>query len=157
MKPKKEEPAIPTSAEIAESIRKQFRTISMEHAIAADARAITDAVIADLEKQKRHVTLALLGVDVDTFNHVSADSVLVKEAVQLAVPIIKEWVAASVKEILTSTFEQKMKKSMQAAMKRAITEECMSWRSTNEAAKSIAYALAKQEENALRAELGLPT
>jgi len=158
------EPTVPlTPKEIATKMREKFIVAATEVANDAVADQVAEKIIADLNVQKREVTLKLLGLDdrwgkwdVDHCN--GRSSPITQYLAAGAEKAIKEWVNEAVAEVLTEERRLKIKNTAKAALKREV--DTIVERQTNsyylkERAEPIINALLERAAYEVRVELGL--
>jgi hypothetical protein len=157
-------PTVPlTPKEIATKMREKFIVAATEVANDAVAGQVAESIIADLNAQKREVTLKLLGLDdrwgkwdVDHCN--GRNSPITQYLAAGAEKAIKEWVNEAVVEVLTEERKRDIKSTAKAALKReidTIVEQQTKGYCMKERAETIINALLERAANEVRDELGL--
>jgi len=157
-------PIVPlTPKEIATKMREKFIVAATEVANDAVADQMAERIIADLNVQKREVTLKLLGLDdrwgkwdVDHCN--GRNSPITQYLAENAEKQIKEWVNEAVAEVLTAERKLKIKNAAKAAIQReidTIVEQQTKGYYLRERAEGIINALLERAAHEVRVELGL--
>ena len=157
-------PPTMTPKEIAEVIKAKFVTAATEVANDAHGESVAKEIVSDLNKQKRDVTLRLLGLDsrwgkaweVDHCN--GRESPITKYLAEESQETIRAWVNEAVTEVLTTEMKSKIMKDAKSALKkeveRQIRDNLGSYR-LGEQAKPIINQLFQQAADEVREELGL--
>lgn len=162
----KAEAAMPTMTpkEIAEAIKAKFVTAATEVANDAHGESVAKEIVNDLNKQKRAVTLRLLGLDsrygreweVDHCN--GRESPITKYLAEESQETIRAWVNEAVQEVLTTELKSKIMTAAKGALKKEIERQVRdntgSYR-LGEQAKPLINALFQQAADEVREELGL--
>ncbi len=160
----KEEVLQLTPKEIAERLRSRFIDAATDLVDRADATAVVQEVVKDLEKEKTAVTLRLLGItkkwgnwEVESpGNHKSLVTDLLDTE---AHAVIKSWVNQAVKEVLTEEAKTKFiadaKKAIQSSVRDDLHHRVSSW-SMRDAVKPAVNAMLQQAADEVRKELNLP-
>ena len=161
----KAEAAMPTMTpkEIAEAIKAKFVTAATEVANDAHGESVAKEIVNDLNKQKRDVTLRLLGLEncwggweVDHCN--GRESPITQYLAEQSKETIRAWVNEAVQEVLTTELKSKIMTAAKGALKKEIERQVRdntgSYR-LGEQAKPLINALFQQAADEVREELGL--
>jgi hypothetical protein len=115
----------PTMQEVAANLKQRFIATASAHANEADVEQVMAEVIKDLNAAKRAVTLKMMGLDnrwgkwaIDHCN--GRESPITQYLTAEHNELIKKWVQASIKEVLTTEFEKKLKEDIKKAFKAAL-------------------------------------
>lgn len=152
-----------TPKEIAEVIKAKFVTAATEVANDAHGESVAQEIVKDLNKQKREVTLRLLGLDsryreweVDHCN--GRESLITQYLAEQSKETIRAWVNEAVQEVLTTELKSKIMTAAKGALKKEIEQQVRnntgSYR-LGEQVKPIINALFQNAADEVREELGL--
>jgi hypothetical protein len=165
--PEVKEPTPPiapmTAAEMAAVLKGKFVQAATEVANDAHAESVVEQIIEDLNKQKRLVTLKLLGLDdkwgkweVDHCN--GRESPITKYLAQGAQKTIAQWVNEAVAEVLTTELKTKIMNDAKKAIHKEVGDIVRS--RTNEynlrrLAEPVIEGWLQQAADEVRHELGV--
>lgn len=167
--PGAEAPASPvapmTPAEMAAVLKAKFVQAVSEVANDAHAEAITEQIVNDLNKQKRQVTLRLLGLEdrwgkweVDHCN--GRESPITKYLAEGARQTIQQWINEAVAEVLTTELKTKVmqdaKKAIHAEVKDIVHNKTNTY-NLRELATPVIDEWFTLAANEVREELGIAT
>ena len=154
-----------TPKEIAEKMRVKFIEAASATANDAVADQVVESIVADLNKQKRDVTLRLLGLEnkwgdkweVDHCN--GRESQITKYLTAGATGVIKAWVNDAVKEVLTTELQTKVMRDAKSAIKKELDDLVRNTTSGyyfKQRAEPMFNDLMQKAADEVREELGLP-
>jgi hypothetical protein len=152
-----------TPAEMAAVLKGKFVQAATEVANDAHAESVVEQIIEDLNKQKRLVTLKLLGLedkwgkwDVDHCN--GRESPITNYLAQGAKQTIKQWVNEAVAEVLTTELKTKIMNDAKKAIHKEV--QSLVHNGTNEynlrkLAEPVIEGWLQQAADEVRHELGV--
>lgn len=153
-----------TPKEIAEKMRAKFIEAASATANDVVADQVVESITDDLNKQKREVTLRLLGLDnrwgkweVDHCN--GRESPITKYLTAQAANVIAAWVNDAVKEVLTTEMQAKIMRDAKGAIRKELNDlvqNATAGYHLNQRAKPFLDDLMQKAADEVREELGLP-
>jgi len=149
-----------TPKEIADKLRSKFIVAATEIANDAVADQVAESIIADLNAQKRAVTLNLLGLS-DKWGRwevESRESPITKHLAGVAQAAITQWVNEVVVEVLTEERKMKVKNAARNALKahvETMIKDTAQDYSLRQKAEAMVEAMMQKAADEVRDELGL--
>ena len=149
-----------TPKEIADKLRSKFIAAATEIANDAVADQVAESIIADLNAQKRAVTLNLLGLS-DKWGKwevENRESPITKHLAGVAQAAITQWVNEVVVEVLTEERKMKVKNAARNALKahieRMLADTTQDY-SLRQKAEAMVVAMMQKAADEVRGELDL--
>ncbi len=149
-----------TPKEIADKLRAKFIVAATTVANDAVADQVAESIIADLNAQKRAVTLSLLGLT-DKWGKweiESRDSPITKHLAEGAKTAVNQWINEAVVEVLTEERKVKIKNTVKNAIKahiEGIVKDSVHDYSIRKKAETLVETMLQRAADEVRDELGL--
>ena len=149
-----------TPKEIADKLRAKFIVAATAVANDAVADQVAESIIADLNAQKRAVTLSLLGLT-DKWGRWEVegrDSPITKYLAEAAKATVMQWVNDVVVEVLTEERKMKVKNAARDALKKHVegmVKDITQDYTLRQKAEVMVEAMMQKAADEVRGELGL--
>ena len=149
-----------TPKEIADKLRAKFIVAATAVANDAVADQVAESIIADLNAQKRAVTLSLLGLT-DKWGRWEVegrDSPITKYLAEAAKATVMQWVNDVVVEVLTEERKMKVKNAARDALKKYVegmVKDITQDYTLRQKAEVMVEAMMQKAADEVRGELGL--
>jgi uncharacterized membrane-anchored protein YjiN (DUF445 family) len=156
-----EAPVTPmTPKEIADKLRAKFIVAATAVANDAVADQVAESIIADLNAQKRAVTLSLLGLTDKwgKYEVESRESPITKHLTEAARATVMQWVNDAVVEVLTEERKVKVKNTVKNALKariEGIVKDNVHDYNIQKKAEAMVETMLQKAADEVRDELGL--